>query len=98
MIAKQPNGLYCRFSSVIDTVTDWNLTEEEVIDLYVERARQEIKDILKRDVHKFEEVKDCFWPTNNTIEEFNQILAEMGDEEGLDEGRMNEIREAMELS
>lgn len=98
MIAKQPNGLYCRFSSVVDTVTDYNLTEEELIDLYVERARQEIKDRLKHDVHNFEEVKDLFWPTNNTIEEFNEILAEMGDTEGLSEGRMNEIREAMELS
>ena len=27
---KQPNGLYGRFSTVVDTVTDWNLTKDEL--------------------------------------------------------------------
>lgn len=29
MICKQPNGLYCRFSSVVDTFTHINMTEQE---------------------------------------------------------------------
>ena len=28
-ISKQPNGLYCRFSSVTDCPTAWNMTKEE---------------------------------------------------------------------
>ena len=36
-IAKQPNGLYCRFSSVVDTVTHWNMTEEDYINFHKER-------------------------------------------------------------
>ena len=31
-IARQKNGLLCRFSTVIDTVTDYNMTDEEYID------------------------------------------------------------------
>ena len=31
-IARQPNGLLCRFSSVVDCVTDYNMTEEEYIE------------------------------------------------------------------
>lgn len=28
-VAKQPNGLYCRFSSVVGTITDYNMTEKD---------------------------------------------------------------------
>lgn len=28
-IARQPNGLLCRFSSVVDCITDYNMTTEE---------------------------------------------------------------------
>ena len=27
-VSKQPNGLYCRFSSVTDCPTAWNMTRE----------------------------------------------------------------------
>ena len=30
-IARQPNGLLCRFSTVVDCITDYNMTEEEYI-------------------------------------------------------------------
>ena len=25
-ISKQPNGLYCRFSTIVDTITHYNMT------------------------------------------------------------------------
>ena len=31
-VAQQPNGLYCRFSSVVDTVTHWNMTFDEYVE------------------------------------------------------------------
>jgi len=37
-IFKQPNGLYGRYSSVVDEITDYNMTEEEVIELFAEMA------------------------------------------------------------
>lgn len=42
-IARQPNGKICRFSTVVDTVTHWNLTEEEYIELCVQRAAEEAR-------------------------------------------------------
>lgn len=36
-IARQPNGLLCRFSSVVDTITDYNLTDEEYIEMCAEK-------------------------------------------------------------
>lgn len=96
-LAKQPNGLYCRFSEVVDTVTDINMTEEEYIEMYVERAteraREDAKDTLKHWVRPFDEVKDRFVPSNNTIEKFNELLKEMGDEEGLGEERIKYLKE-----
>ena len=98
-IAKQPNGLYCRFSTVVDTITNMNMTEEDYINYCIERAKEqaerEAKDVLKHWVHSFDEVKDSFYPGNNTIEEFNEMLHEMGDEEGLGEERIKELEKLL---
>lgn len=91
-ISKQPNGLYCRFSTVVDTVTAWNMTEEDYIEMCAEKAREEAREVLKDYLYPFKNVKDSFYPNNNTIEEFEQILHEMGDEEGLGEERIKELK------
>ena len=36
-IARQPNGLLCRFSSVVDCITDYNMTEDEYIEMCAEK-------------------------------------------------------------
>lgn len=84
MICKQPNGLYCRFSSVVDTFTHINMTEQEYIDLCVENAVREAKHTLANDVRPLSEAKSMFAPNNNTVEEFNELLVQMGDTELLD--------------
>lgn len=83
-ICKQPNGKYCRFSTVVDTITNYNMTEDEYIKLYVQRAIEEARDILENHLKPFDEVKKQFIPNNDTVEEFNKILKEMGDTEQLD--------------
>lgn len=30
-IARQPNGLLCRFSTIVDTITHYNMSEEDYI-------------------------------------------------------------------
>jgi hypothetical protein len=39
-IARQPNGLLCRFSTVVDTITHGDLTDEEYIEMCAEEARE----------------------------------------------------------
>ena len=83
-IARQPNGKLCRFSTVVDTVTHWNMTEEDYIEMCADRAREDAKWRLEKDpffIHKFDEVKESFIPYNNTREEFLKMLREMGDTE-----------------
>ena len=77
-ISKQPNGLYCRFSTVVDCPTNWNMTEEDYIEICAERAREEARYTLKNRLRPFEEVLENFSPVNMTEEEFNNLLKEMG--------------------
>lgn len=75
-IAKQPNGLYCRFSKVTDCPTHWNMTAEDYIEYCAERAREEAREILKNHLRPFNELIDNFIPINMTNEEFNKFLEE----------------------
>lgn len=40
-IIKQPNGLYCRYSTIVDGLTHYNMTKEEYLDYVAERARKD---------------------------------------------------------
>ena len=76
-ISKQPNGLYCRFSTVVDCPTDWNMTEEDYIELCKQKAEKEVRDVLKNHLCSFEMVKERFINNNMTDEEFEQFLKDV---------------------
>ena len=40
-VSKQPNGLYCRFSTVTDCPTAWNMTREDYINMKMQEAKEE---------------------------------------------------------
>lgn len=77
-IARQPNGLLCRFSSIVDTLTHYNMTEEEYIEYCAEKAREDAKWLLEHNVKPFNLVIKEFRPRNVSVEEFNAYLREMG--------------------
>ena len=81
-IARQPNGLLCRHSSVVDCITEYNMTEEDYIEMCAEKAREEARDNLqrKRFVKPYEWVIENFLPNNMSEEEFLRIRKEMGEE------------------
>lgn len=78
-IAKQPNGLYCRFSSVVDTITHYNMTREEYLNNFTGNvsSRAEALDILENYLHSFDEVIESFQPENMTQEEFKKLIIKM---------------------
>ena len=76
-IVKQPNGLYCRFSTVVDCPTHWNMTEEDYIEMCAERGREEALWTLERYLRPFEMVEQYFHPHNMTDAEFKECLYEM---------------------
>lgn len=92
-IAKQPNGLYCRFSSIIDTVTDWDMTFDDYVKLIIKRnsendypdniqklnAINEANEIINGDYLKpFEYVLENFNPINQSIEDFKKWCLSVG--------------------
>lgn len=85
-IARQPNGLYCRFSSVVDTVTNYNMTVNDYINEVLifkygyseDKAKLEADDIIKNHLRPFSDVVEGFIPNNQNLEEFNLLLEEMG--------------------
>lgn len=79
-VARQPNGLLCRFSSVVDTVTHYNMTEEDYIEYCAEKAREDARWILEKNIKPFNLVTEYFRPVNETVEGFNELLKEMGSE------------------
>lgn len=76
-ICRQPNGLLCRFSTVVDTVTHYNITDEEYIQMKMEQAKEDAEDVIKNYLKPFEWIDDYFFPNNMTKEEFEQIKAKM---------------------
>jgi hypothetical protein len=78
-IAKQPNGLYCRFSYVTDCPTHCNLTRDDYINNVTGTVadREEGEDILDHYVRPFSDVIKYFVPINMTAKEFDQLVDAM---------------------
>lgn len=87
-IAKQPNGKYCRFSTVVDCPTHINMTFEDYVKVIMERghqewkAREEAEDIIYNYLYPFEAVTEYFVPNNMTQKEFNKLIDEMKNPDG----------------
>lgn len=77
-IARQPNGLICRFSSIVDTITHYNMTDEEYIEYCAEKAREDARFQLEYYVKPFNRVIKEFRPNNCSVDDFNAYLKKMG--------------------
>ena len=79
-IARQPNGLLCRFSTVVDAVTHINLTDEDYIELCAEQARMVARRNLqnKHFVEPFDRVLEDTRYDNMTYDEWQGCLKRMG--------------------
>lgn len=76
-IARQPNGLLCRHSSIVGCVTDYNMTDEDYIQLCMEQAREDAKRNLELHVRPFGRVREDFYPANMSQDVFDKILKDM---------------------
>lgn len=76
-IARQPNGLLCRFSTITDCPTAYNMTEDEYIEMCAEKGRIEARETIKRHLQPYERVKEDFRPYNMTRKEFKAMCKEM---------------------
>lgn len=83
IIAKQPNGLYCRISTVVDAPTNWNMTKQDYIDLCVEKAKQDAKYVLENHCYDFDyALRHILYGknTNMTCDEYEQFIKDCNKE------------------
>lgn len=82
-IARQPNGLLCRFSTVVDAPTHYNLTEKEYIELCAEQAREEARYKLKQKhfIKRFENVLKDIRFDYISEKEWQEVLEKMNKKE-----------------
>ena len=76
-IVRQPNGLLCRFSTVVDCPTHYNMTDEEYIEMRAEEAREEARKTIENDLRPYTWVEKLFKPYNMTETEFAKIKESM---------------------
>lgn len=78
LVARQPNGKLCVFSTNIDTFIKWNMTDDEYVEWCAEQAREQALFRINNELEKFNFVISYYTPLTDSIEEFNKILTEMG--------------------
>lgn len=79
-ICKQPNGLYCRYSTTVACPTHWNMTKEEYIEYRIKELREELEEGFERRLIPFDRVLEYFSPINMTRKEFEKFLEEVNKE------------------
>lgn len=79
LVCRQPNGKICRFSTVVDTITDYNLTDDEYIEMEAESARECAKRTLAEGLANYDDMIGRFEPTNMSRAEFYKIRCLMGE-------------------
>lgn len=82
-IIKQPNGKYCLFSSVVDSVTYYNMSAEEIVDVWTEDARKEYERKVKEITEQLEVGGKPYYQFTKTYEECIETIKEVhGEAEG----------------
>lgn len=80
-IARQPNSLLCRFSTIVDCITHYNMTDDDYIEMCAERARDDARENLKRKhfIRPYQSVLDDTRFYNMTENDFRKNRKKMGE-------------------
>jgi len=82
-VVKQPNGRYCRFSTVVDCPTHINMTYIDYIKNVGPQYNGSVEesiDVLENHLQPFEMIKEKFVPNNMSENKFAELLAKMEDQ------------------
>jgi hypothetical protein len=90
-IIKQPNGKFCIFSSIVDSVIFYHMEEQDIINEWVEESRKEIEKKVKEIIADLNEGKKPYYQFTKTYDEMLQTIKEI---HGTKE--VKEIRKAIE--
>lgn len=90
-IIKQPNGKYCIYSSIVDSITYYDMTREDIITEWVKEEKEKIEERVNEVVEALEEGGKPYFQFTKTYEEMIKSIREIhGDKEA------NKIRKLIE--
>ena len=82
-IVRQPNGKYCLFSSVVDSVTHYNMSAEEIVEVWIEDAQKEYERKVKKITEQLDAGGKPYCQFTKTYEECIETIKEVhGEAEG----------------
>ena len=76
-IIKQPNGKYCLFSSVVDNVTYYGMTKEEIVEVWTEKAKKDFEEKVNDIVNKLDKGEKPYFQFTLSYEEILQTILEV---------------------
>lgn len=76
-IIKQPNNKYCIFSSIVDTITHYNMSEQDIINDWVEDANKEIELKVKEIISKLNADEKPYFQFTKTFEEMLKCIEQV---------------------
>ena len=76
-IIKQPNGKYCIFSSIVGNVTHYNMTVEEIIEDWVNDAKNDITEKVKGIVSKLEKGEKPYYQFTHSYDDMIALIKEV---------------------
>jgi hypothetical protein len=76
-IIKQPNGKYCIFSSIIDNITHYNMSVDEIIEEWVKESKKEITERVNDIVSKIEKGEKPYYQFTQSYDEMLVLIKEI---------------------
>jgi len=76
-IIKQPNGKYCLFSSVVDNVTYYDMTKEEIVEVWTEKAKKDFEKKVNDIVSKLDKGEKPYFQFTLSYEEMLKTILEV---------------------
>jgi len=76
-IIKQPNGKYCIFSSIVDSVTHYDMTVEEIIEDWANEAKNKIVEDVKNIIAKLENGEQPYYQFTKSYDKMLELIKEI---------------------
>lgn len=73
-IVKQPNGRYCIFNSVIDSIIKYDMSADEIVEEWTRQARKEIKKEVEEICEKLDNGEKPYLKFTKTYNECIDII------------------------
>lgn len=84
-IIKQPNGKYCIFSSIVDSLTDYNCTKEEILNEYQFQFGINGRERAEKIINQLENGEKPYFQFTMTFDEMLKTVESIHGKEDVDE-------------